>query len=124
MLKKFTNKKGFTLMEMLIVVAIIAILIAIAIPTFTGQLDKSRQAADLANIRVAYAEATLNALEDKKGDGTGEATSVPMTHTGTFDKVENAKIGEEDIKDKKVTKGKTVTVSIDATGKVSITPDT
>ena len=32
MLKKLTNKKGFTLMEMLIVVAIIAILAAIAIP--------------------------------------------------------------------------------------------
>ena len=29
MLKKFTNKKGFTLMEMLIVVAIIAVLVAI-----------------------------------------------------------------------------------------------
>ena len=38
MLKKFTNKKGFTLMEMLIVVAIIAILVAIAIPTFSGSL--------------------------------------------------------------------------------------
>ena len=38
MLKKFTNKKGFTLMEMLIVVAIIAILVAIAIPTFSGTL--------------------------------------------------------------------------------------
>lgn len=42
-------------MEMLIVVAIIAILIAIAIPTFTKVLEKSREASDLANIRSAYA---------------------------------------------------------------------
>lgn len=41
-MRKMKNKKGFTLMEMLIVVAIIAILIAIAIPTFTS-LDKGTQ---------------------------------------------------------------------------------
>ena len=46
MLKKLTNKKGFTLMEMLIVVAIIAVLVAIAIPTFNGALTKSKEAAD------------------------------------------------------------------------------
>ena len=44
-MKKIKNTKGFTLMEMLIVVAIIAILIAIAIPTFTTQLEKAREAA-------------------------------------------------------------------------------
>lgn len=48
--------KGFTLMEMLIVVAIIAVLTAVAIPTFSGQLEKSREAADMANVRSAYAE--------------------------------------------------------------------
>lgn len=62
MLKKFTNKKGFTLMEMLIVVAIIAVLVAIAIPTFNGALTKSKEAADVANIRAAYAEYQVKAI--------------------------------------------------------------
>ena len=50
------NQKGFTLMEMLIVVAIIAVLVAIAIPTFTAQLHKARVAADWANVRAYYAQ--------------------------------------------------------------------
>ncbi len=58
---KKNNNKGFTLMEMLIVVAIIAILVAIAIPTFTGSLNKAREAADEANARSAYAEVMANA---------------------------------------------------------------
>ena len=36
------NKKGFTLMEMLIVVAIIAVLVAIAIPVYQGQVHKAK----------------------------------------------------------------------------------
>lgn len=60
-LKKRGNK-GFTLMEMLIVVAIIAVLIAIAIPVFTSQLENSREATDAANIRSAYAEITTKAI--------------------------------------------------------------
>ena len=60
---KKTNKKGFTLAELLVVVAIIAVLVAIAIPIFTSQLEKSREATDLANIRSAYAEATTKAIE-------------------------------------------------------------
>lgn len=56
MLKKLQNKKGFTLMEMLIVVAIIAMLVAIAIPVFNGALTKSKEAADVANVRATYAE--------------------------------------------------------------------
>ena len=61
LLKK--DKKGFTLMEMLIVVAIIAILIAIMIPTFNAQLEKAREAADAANIRATYAEAMVQYLD-------------------------------------------------------------
>ena len=50
------RKKGFTLMEMLIVVAIIAILVAIAIPTFASQLHKTRVTTDWANLRSFYAD--------------------------------------------------------------------
>ena len=55
---KIKRKKngGFTLMEMLIVVAIIAVLVAIAIPTFSGSLHKAQVAADEANIRAYFAQ--------------------------------------------------------------------
>lgn len=68
-MRKMTNKKGFTLMEMLIVVAIIAILVAIAIPTVTSALENSRESTDAANIRAAYAEIMTMSM-------TGETTSV------------------------------------------------
>ena len=55
-------RSGFTMAELLIVVAIIAVLTAIAIPVFSGQLEKSREATDLANLRSAYAEVASEAL--------------------------------------------------------------
>ena len=55
---KKNNNKGFTLAELLIVVAIIAVLTAIAIPVFTSQLEKSREATDLSNCRAYYSEIT------------------------------------------------------------------
>ena len=58
------NKKGFTLAELLIVVAIIAVLVAISIPIFTSQLEKSREATDEANIRSIYAQLSADVLTD------------------------------------------------------------
>lgn len=63
-LTKKRGKKGFTLMELLIVVAIIAILVAISIPVFTNQLEKAREATDVANVRSAKALAVAEYLTD------------------------------------------------------------
>lgn len=69
MKKILKNKKGFTLMEMLIVVAIIVILVAISIPTFTGQLNKAKAATDEANERSAKAVAAAAYLTEDKAEG-------------------------------------------------------
>ena len=50
------KQKGFTISELLIVVAIIAVLVAIALPIFNSQLHKAKVATDWANIRGYYAE--------------------------------------------------------------------
>lgn len=58
-MQKDRKKQGFTIMEMLIVVAIIAILVAVSIPIFNNSLHKAKVAADKANVRAYYAELQL-----------------------------------------------------------------
>ena len=124
MIQKLRSKKGFTLMEMLIVVAIIAILIAIAIPTFASQLEKANQATDAANLRAAYAEAVVGAIDDP--NGTKTVTTVAMKSSKLDKMDQTTKIGGKtltEIENSGKTKGSTmdVTVSIDATGEQTVT---
>ena len=58
------NSRGFTLAELLITVAIIGVLIAISIPVFASQTEKSREATDLSNVRAAYAEVMAEAITE------------------------------------------------------------
>ena len=85
MFKKI-NKKGFTLAELLIVVAIIGVLVAVSIPIFTSQLEKARDATSVANMRSAYAEASASLLTEVASDAnvtinkgsTGEIESIAV----------------------------------------------
>ena len=59
---KLSKNGGFTLVEMLIVVAIIAILVAVSIPVLNSSLDNAKKAVDDANLRAAVGAATVQYL--------------------------------------------------------------
>lgn len=84
-MKKRLDKKGFTLIEMLVVIAIIAVLVAIIIPVVVSSTDKAEAAADAANLRSVLGEAnSLLMMKDPTGSilqtaefDTGECKTFP-----------------------------------------------
>lgn len=82
---KKLNKKGFTLAELLIVVAIVAILAAIAIPVFTSSLDKAKEATDKANLRAAQGASAVAYLNNEYNGGSTEVVNGKyFTTDGTW----------------------------------------
>ena len=101
---KKMNKKGFTLIEMLVVIAIIAILVAIVIPVVSSATEKAKEAKDAANIRSAIAEVTTAALSAGKAENGSAATVKPvkvkLTQTGAFNQnADLTEVGGYDIAD-------------------------
>ena len=129
------KKKGFTLAELLIVVAIIAVLVAISIPIFTAQLEKAREATDMANIRSAYAECSTAVLtgESDKAEGGAEladdgsaSVKVKLTQTkaGWLSSNQDVTLAGEKLStlfNPSGTAGEQVTVKVDKDGKLTVT---
>lgn len=76
---RIIKKSGFTLAELLIVVAIIGVLVAVSVPIFTNQLKKARLATNKANARAAYAAAMAWYMDNYNTDDEDNRTS------GTYD---------------------------------------
>lgn len=119
---KANRKKGFTLMELLIVIAIIVVLVAIMIPVLNGQLEKAREATDAANIRAAYAEVMVKALDQD----AVQTQTVDLTQQkdGWQSNVKDAKIGGKALEnwgDSKAGGTATVTYNENETNPLTIT---
>lgn len=90
--KLVKNKKGFTLVEILVVLAILAILIAIAVPTMAGALNDAKDKASMADARAAYI-----AYELKSATSTPSLADIKEYIDKTSD--DSIKVGVKKTKD-------------------------
>lgn len=76
-MRRNSSKKGFTIVELVIVIAVIAILAGVLIPTFTGLVEKANESARQQLASAAYREAYALALaDDGKIDEAGETETA------------------------------------------------
>ena len=87
MLKKLrkNNKKGFTLVELIVVLVILAILAALLVPTLTGYIDKAKEKQIIAETRqIVMAAQTI--LDEKYATQPVGGT-VTLTETDDLDEI-------------------------------------
>jgi type IV pilus assembly protein PilA len=83
--EKISAPRGFTLVEMLVVIAIIAVLVAIIIPTVSSATKRAKAATDAANLRTAIGEANVYLVDHSFADGY-EFTPEEVSSVGTQSK--------------------------------------
>ena len=89
-LRKKLNKKGFTLIELIVVIAILAALAAIALPTMSGLIDQSKKQVAESNVRTIYTAAQSYAVTHDTETGTLNSSSTAFQSlvgegmTGTY----------------------------------------
>ena len=113
---KKMNKKGFTIVELVIVIAVIAILAAVMIPTFGGIIKKANDSAVKQEVAAAYKEAYALAIADgviENGATTGETVTVgnfTFTFKGDLDNITGTGAVADDAEDYTKANGYTFTI--------------
>lgn len=79
---KNTKKRGFTIVELVIVIAVIAILASVLIPTFTNVVNAAKESKNLQAARNAYTDSLAIVLAD--GDITENEYAIVDGWTVTF----------------------------------------
>ena len=87
------NKKGFTIVELVIVIAVIAILAGVMIPTFGGIIKTAQESGEMQRVTAAYKEAYALELADDGKIESGAVSEEVNGFTFTFTTV-NAATGE------------------------------
>lgn len=124
MIKLRNKKKGFTLIELIIVIAIIAILAAIAIPKFGEVRKKANTNSDIANAKTIANAATALIAEGEVVAATSTEGTKTLTISSDDDDTEAGKI-EGYLQSIPTPKSKSgsFTVIIDTKGGVTVEAD-
>ena len=86
-MKTRKNKKGFTIVELVIVIGVIGILSAILIPTFVNLTNKANAAREQEEVRNAYVAYSIDAQDGKLFEEVTGATPVSVDSVLAIDKV-------------------------------------
>lgn len=123
-IRKMKNKKGFTLVELIVVLVILAILAALLVPALTGYIDKAKEQSITVECRMAvmatqtlideqYAKVKLNKTPNESVTIGGDSDKTGVTEEGAFT------ITQADINKLSETKGTVSEVKISTTGTIA-----
>ena len=120
MFKKLKEKKGFTLVELIVVLVILAILAALLIPALTGYINKAKDKQIIAETRQTVMAAQTLVDEEYAGLDLGTTTAIIIEPSTTAGTSTDKKVTTQEIADlAEVAEANIIKGTVNADGKVT-----